>query len=457
MKLAKRKIMKGLSIFTAGILFTTGLSACSNTKTADKNTDKKADTDNAKTQSEGFSPRLDTDVSVNLDVSGFFGNFEALDQVVNDFNEYYPNVTVSYEQNNGDKLVEYIKNNPNVDIFMTDDTNLRYSDWEDYYVLDQCADLSKEDVNVSGIQDQYLKMCTFDGKLARIPISVNITGIVVNKTLLKNEGLEMPTNYEEFLSVLEALKEKGYTPIQGPENSIYANLIYDMGMAMIGSDATLLEALNNGDEEAVTKLTVPFERLQELIDKGYIDKDVNAEYPDDNYDGAILKFFEGDVPFWVCTTEKFSGMKKRESKSETFTANPFEYEFTYAPLGDKGVYEFSEPWFGFSVNKDSEDYDYAIEFMRFLATEDELNTISGVKGVPSVAKNATNERYPQIGNIENVELSFVNDGTLFNHVKDFFGQEAGKLASGEVSSPEDAARDYVEQCAKVAKEMNDQK
>ncbi len=51
-----------------------------------------------------------------------------------------------------------------------------------------------------------------------------------------------------------------------------------------------------------------------------------------------MKFFEGDVPFWVCDTEKVSGMKKRESKSEVFSANPFEYEFTFAPMGDNGIY-----------------------------------------------------------------------------------------------------------------------
>lgn len=28
-----------------------------------------------------------------------------------------------------------------------------------------------------------------------------------------------------------------------------------------------------------------------------------------------MTFFEGNVPFWVCDTEKVSGMKKRESKS----------------------------------------------------------------------------------------------------------------------------------------------
>lgn len=31
-------------------------------------------------------------------------------------------------------------------------------------------------------------------------------------------------------------------------------------------------------------------------------------------------------------------MKKREPKSETFTAKPFEYECLYAPIGDEGAY-----------------------------------------------------------------------------------------------------------------------
>ena len=62
-----------------------------------------------------------------------------------------------------------------------------------------------------------------------------------------------------------------------------------------------------------------------------------------------------DMPFYVCNAECVSGMKKRESKSETFSANPFEYEFLYAPLGDKGAYAYQQPWYGFSVNKDSEE------------------------------------------------------------------------------------------------------
>ena len=36
-----------------------------------------------------------------------------------------------------------------------------------------------------------------------------------------------------------------------------------------------------------------------------------------------------------------------------FSADPFEYEFMYAPMGDGSVYEYVELWYGFAVKKES--------------------------------------------------------------------------------------------------------
>ena len=139
-----------------------------------------------------------------------------------------------------------------------------------------------------------------------------------------------------------------------------------MAMTILGNDKELTAKIKNSDTSYAERLTPVYEKLNELLQNGYISSEVNDTYPDDNYDGAILKFFEGDVPFWVTTTESFSGMKKRESKSEAFSADPFEYEFINAPLGDDGSYDYEEPWYGFSVNKDSKELDYAVEFMKYL-------------------------------------------------------------------------------------------
>ena len=141
-------------------------------------------------------------------------------------------------------------------------------------------------------------------------------------------------------------------------------------------------------------------------------------------------------------------MKKRESKSEAFQANPFEYTYIYAPLGDKGAYAFQEPWFGFAVNADSADYDYAVEFIRFLATKDEINKMADIKGVPSVAVEKSDVAiYKEILNTEKTEMEAVNEGKITPAmVSDWYGCMNG-FASGSYTSAKEAAEDFVARCS----------
>ena len=164
-----------------------------------------------------------------------------------------------------------------------------------------------------------------------------------------------------------------------------------------------------------------------------------------NYDGSIRAFFEGDVPFYVCNAECVSGMKKCESKSETFHAAPFEYEFLYAPLGDSGAYAYLEPWYGFSVSKDSDEAELAVEFLRFMATR--LGEMAGIKVLPSVAADSADERYAGIRHTDAAELSFTNDGRITETVRNTFQQVCGDLGAGVYATAGEAARAFVQQCA----------
>ena len=56
--------------------------------------------DQDKQEETEFVPKLDTQKEVTIDIASFFGNFEALDQVILDFNKFYPNVNIRYEQLN---------------------------------------------------------------------------------------------------------------------------------------------------------------------------------------------------------------------------------------------------------------------------------------------------------------------------------------------------------------------
>ena len=75
-----------------------------------------------------------------------------------------------------------------------------------------------------------------------------------------------------------------------------------MAYTQIGTDKELCEKLNNKDSEAAEELRPVMEKLDDIIRNQYTDYSVNETYPPDNYDQAILRFFEGDVPFWICST-----------------------------------------------------------------------------------------------------------------------------------------------------------
>ena len=152
------------------------------------------------------------------------------------------------------------------------------------------------------------------------------------------------------------------------------------------------------------------------------------------------------MPFYVCNAECFSGMKKRESKSEHYSADPFEYEFLYAPLGENGVYAYTEPWYGFSINKDCDEKEMAVEFLRFMACGDQIEKMGSIKGMPAVNTNAADERYPGIRNIANVEADYAADGSIPGAVWGSFAQVCKDYGAGVYTTPEEAAKAFAAAC-----------
>ena len=360
-----------------------------------------------------FSPQLNTDEKLTLNILGYFGNFEALDAVTNDFNKYYPNISFNYQQASGNNLVAFLDSNFQTDIFMTSSDTISSTN-----LIDYCLDLSTVNLNLNDV-DQTMLTTSYKGNfLHSLPIGQNIYGIITNVTLLKKEGLDIPKNYDKFINTLNTLKTKGYVPLQSSSTKIYPELTINMMVNTIQEDNELYNDLINGNLKSYSKIENIFNIVSNIQNNEYSLDEVNNLYPFDNYNDAILRFFEGNVPFWVCNSEKVSGMKKRETKSETFKANPFEYTYIYASLGDKGSYVYHEPWYGLGISKRSPSIEYAKEFMRFYATKDELNKMASTKGVPSIAKEKYNsDIYKYIDNPEDIETNCIYDGKVTQ--KDF--------------------------------------
>ena len=331
-----------------------------------------------------FQPRLDTDTSCEITVIGSYSNFEALEAEFDSFNEFYPDVELSYwkpdDYNNLLGTVLESNNAPN--IFFSNPWMIGNEKYQT--VLDHMEDLSDPQLglDLECIRPSLLSTDA-DGKLLMVPVFARNYGMLVNHDLFEKEGLQVPTTWEELLSVCAAFREKGYdSPMMGysadASGCLMNILVYPEVVAALAGDPEALQAANGLDPSAGECMRRGLEAMMQLIGNGYINLEKCNEISD-NYTQVILRFFEGDVPMMICTGDTVSGTGKRESQSEAFSKAPFTYYFMPVPLSEDGGYFVDSPSVEFSVNKTCDNLDMTNEFMRFLITRKELNKMASVK------------------------------------------------------------------------------
>ena len=339
-----------------------------------------------------FQPRLDTDTSCQITVIGSYSNFEALETEFDRFNEFYPDVEMSYwkpdDYNNLLGTVLESSNAPN--IFFSYQWMCGNEKYQQVY--DHMEDLSDPQLglDLDCLRTGLLNLDA-DGHLLMVPVFARNYGMLVNNDLFAKEGLQVPTTWEELLAVCEAFLSKGYaSPMMGysagSSGCLMNILVYPEVVAALSDNPEALQAANEMDPSAGAYMRPALEAMMQLIGNGYINLEKCDEISD-NYTQVILRFFEGDVPMMICNGDTVSGTKKRETQSEAFTKAPFAYSFHPIPLTEGGGYFVDSPSVQFAVNKSCENLDMTNEFMRFLITPGELNRMASVKRLVTPAKD----------------------------------------------------------------------
>lgn len=384
--------MKKMMCMLLTVLMIMGLAACGSEK-------QEAAT------GEGFSPALDTSTECQITVAGGYDNFEALEAEFDSFNEYYPNVELTFT-----KIDDYnnmigmaLDGNDAPDIYV----NYSWMYGRDQYKssIDHAENLADSalGLDLDCIRSNII-LNTEDGSLPMVPVFANTYGMLVNNDLFEKEGLSVPKSYQELVDVCNAFREKGYeNPLMGfskeETTSVFTLTAYPFFCETVADDAEAVKKLNALDSSAGEYMRPTLEKMEQFLNDGCVDPDACAEI-EDNYEAVILRFFEGDVPMMTCSGDTVSGTKKRESRSEAFIASPFTYTFVPVPMSDDGANFLDMPNLQFSVNKESPDLDMANEFMRFLITPQELNNMAQNKGLMSPTKDLSfNSVYAAFGEV----------------------------------------------------------
>ena len=332
----------------------------------------------------GFKPALDTGTSCSITVVGSYDNFEALEAEFDRFNEFYPNVQLSYlkldDYNN--TLLTALEGNNKPNIFFTTASMIGNEQYEPVFALaedlaDRALILDLDCIRPGLINHDA------ENRVLMIPVFSRSYGMLVNKGLFEKEGLSIPSTWTELMAVCEAFRSKGYaSPMMGyslkSSSCFMYTVAYPLFAATLSENPEALALAAALDPAAGEYMRPALEAVEALVQNGCIALDA-CDQIEDNYTKVILRFFEGDVPMMICAGDTVSGTRKRESQSEAFTSAPFEYAFAPIPLTEEGGYFIDSPSVEFSVNKSCDDLEMTNEFMRFLISNSELNEMASVK------------------------------------------------------------------------------
>lgn len=125
-----------------------------------------------------------------------------------------------------------------------------------------------------------------------IPYATNANGIVYNKTLFDEMGMEIPTTWDEFIALLDQAKEAGHTPILFTLQDAWTSLPTwnSLGGVLVEEDFPVRKT--NGETTFAAEYPEVTEKYLQLLE--YAEGDVFGV----GYDDGNAQFASGGVVFY---------------------------------------------------------------------------------------------------------------------------------------------------------------
>lgn len=137
---------------------------------------------------------------------------------------------------------------------------------------DALMDLSDTEL-VNTFHQAYLHNYTYsDGTVNWLPACAEVDGILVNKTLLEDNGLSIPKNYKEFVEVCAALKELGIRPFRSNFSADFTcmEVLQGLSIEQLNSQTgrAWRQQYESGQTDQISEdVWLPvFERMEEFIE-----------------------------------------------------------------------------------------------------------------------------------------------------------------------------------------------
>lgn len=298
------------------------------------------------------------------------------------FNEAFKDkgIQVEYERFVNDetgnlKLETNLLAGNGVDLYMTYSPDQLAKRAEGNMALDLTELIERDNFQLSEYFGDMASAYYINGKPYSVPTKLDQYGIVVNKTMFEEAGIEVPTEwtYDEFREIAKKLthgegQDKVYGMFWNTQQDMTGVFTYLIAQTIGGDPFYKSETESNFDDPVVVK---GVELLNNMM----------------NVDGTSPTHTD-------CVTQKLSqesmfiGGKSamtigpwivRSIKNTTDYPHDFETAFAPYPVAEKGQRNFTQGGYGdhLCINPKSENIDAAWEFVKWYATEGMLPVVEG--------------------------------------------------------------------------------
>lgn len=255
-----------------------------------------------------------------------------------------------------------------------------------------------------------------------------------NVEIFEELGLSEPTTKEEMMEISKTIKEAGYIPLLWGAQDTWTGLAV---LGMLTAQTMGLDPVNSAiksNEWQLEELRESLEIIKEFKESGVIDTDMTGI----GYDGSVEMFVNGKVamfPMGSWVISNFESTKPAGFQYSSFTKPVLFTDNPYALWSASG----GQLW---TIPKDSEYTDEAVDFLLHLFSEESQTTIAKEGNLLSSVIAANTGRSDDSFKLVLTHLDETNEhsGMLIDYipssVKDPLGIGIRSLINGEMTIDE---------------------
>jgi raffinose/stachyose/melibiose transport system substrate-binding protein len=395
------------------------------------------------------------DVTLSVLVDNTETNTLLVQGVTEAFSALHPNVSFEIEERpggtDGDNIVKTrLATGEMTDVFFYNSGSLL-----------QALNPSESLVDIAGdpmldnVEDAFLPMVSQGDGVFGVPIGTGMGGgILYNRQIFEDNGLEVPLTWEEFAANNDTLLEAGITPVGASFGTTWTSQLFVLAdyynIAQEVPDFAERYTANEAHYADTPAALRSFERLQEGFESGWW----NEDYGSALYEDALRMLAEGEIaqyPMLTFALSEIASLYPDAIENIGFFAQP----------GETAEANGMTLWMpaGMYIANTTEHEDVARAFLAFIASVEgtEAQTATAAPGGPYLVKGATlpDDVPPAVQDVQ-AYIEGGNYGPALEFVSPLKGpsleQITVEVGSG-LRSAEDAAALYDEDVAKQAQQL----